>query len=158
MLAVSSSSVPVPFKGGTLVADADGNGLLDERDFALLRAKVGGTFASLGNGLAGTHGLPTLTGDGPLTANSVATFTVGNALENANGWTVYGLGISGGKLKGGTLVPSPDFFLGPFSTGPIGGFALPAIRPALPAGLAIQLPRSRSQPPMASPPWCRSRP
>jgi enediyne biosynthesis protein E4 len=128
----------VPSWPWQLTADADGNGLFDTRDYALLRKKVRGSFASLGNAHPGTHGEPTLSGSGPLTPSSIATFTLANALENTNWWMVYGLGVNGGNFKGGIMVPSTNFFLGPLPTGPTGGIAIPALWPALPPGLTLE--------------------
>ncbi len=105
-------------------ADADGNGVLDSRDLAKLRALVPGTFASLGNGLAGTHGIPVLTGSGPLTGGSPVNLTLSSAKENANWWMITGFSVLAGNLKGGVLVPDVNVLIGPLPTTPAGSLPL----------------------------------
>jgi enediyne biosynthesis protein E4 len=118
------------------MADADGNGLRDKRDFALLRTKVGGPFADLGNGLAGFSGVPVLTGSGPLTASSPVTLTISNARPSTNWWLIVGFDLLVKNFKGGLLVPSVNLIVGPLPT--LGGtLPLSDTWPALPPGLQI---------------------
>jgi enediyne biosynthesis protein E4 len=120
-------------------ADADGNGLLDTRDFGLLRPGAAGPVLSLGNGLAGSHGVPAMEASGDLLPGSTVTLTVTDALEDSSWLLILGSGISGAAFKGGVLVPSPDIALGPFTTGPAGAPSLAGAWQALPAGSALQL-------------------
>ena len=93
-------------------------------------------FSSLGGGLGGTLGEPTLDGCGALTGGSTVTLTVDNALPASTCWLIAGLSLLGAPFKGGTLVPNPDLVL-PLPTGS-GAFSLPTLWPmGLPAGIPL---------------------
>ena len=97
-----------------------------------------GDWTDLGNGLAGTHGVPVLAGCGTLAAGDLVTLTLANARENASAFLVIGLAQLNAPFKGGTLVPSPDVIIGPLGTGAVGQLALGAPMAAgLPPGFAI---------------------
>jgi len=65
-------------------------------------------WADVGNGLAGTHGLPVLTGTGTLVGGDTATISLANGLENTTAWLLFGLNQLNLPFKGGVLVPSLD--------------------------------------------------
>ncbi len=117
--------------------DLDINGLLDSRDEDLLHDQLAAQFTDLGNGLAGTTGLPTLEGLGPLTAGSAISLTLANAKPASSWWLVIGFAQINAPFKGGVLVPSANLLIGPLPT--LGG-SLPLVDtwpPGLPSGLAL---------------------
>ena len=68
---------------------------------------VNGAWLEGGLGLAGTHGVPKLSGAGDMTAGSTVTLTLAGALESAPVVLVVGFDVLLAPLKGGTLVPKP---------------------------------------------------
>jgi len=68
-------------------------------------------WTDLGNALAGTHGDPVLTGDGPLLGNEPVTLSLTNALESSTTGLVIGLSQVNASFKGGVLVPDADLIL-----------------------------------------------
>lgn len=95
-------------------------------DVALTPTGPLGTWSDLGSSLAGTTGAPSLVGTGALTASSVTTLTLGNALPGASAWLVLGFTNASVPFKGGTLVPSADVLIGPFPLDGAGSLALSA--------------------------------
>ncbi|HEX5011892.1 MAG TPA: hypothetical protein VFY71_15975, partial [Planctomycetota bacterium] len=94
----------------------------------------------LGGALAGSLGLPLLTGDGPLTALSPLSLSVANAQPNAGLTLIAGFFDAELPFKGGTLVPSPDIIVLGLSTGPAGSFTLGTTWPAgVPAGFHVDV-------------------
>jgi hypothetical protein len=91
----------------------------------------GGTLTWLDrdNGLAGTNGVPSLTGSGTLIANSATTLQVTSGRAGAASALAIGLSPVYAPLLGGVLVPSPDL-VAPLILDPAGGarvaFAWPA--------------------------------
>jgi hypothetical protein len=77
-----------------------------------------------GFALAGAVGSPWLMTFGPLTAGSTVELSLSGALPGAPAVLVLGLSELYAPFKGGTLVPHPDFVLGPFVVQPDGGLAL----------------------------------
>jgi len=69
-------------------------------------------WVDLGNGLAGTYGIPQLELTGPLTGGSVVSVSLTNALENSTAWFVLGFSLLNAPLKGGVLVPAVDVLPG----------------------------------------------
>lgn len=63
------------------------------------------SFTDLGNGLAGTNGIPTLSASGALTAGSPVSIQLGNALGSTSAFLMVGLAPINASLLGGTLVP-----------------------------------------------------
>jgi len=86
---------------------------------------IGGTtlWANLGQGLAGSGGVPVLSGDGDLTAGSPTTLSVAGGPAGAQAWWVLGLTELSAAFKGGTLVPSPDVIVGPVDLGASGALS-----------------------------------
>ena len=101
---------------------------------------TGSAFTDLGQGLAGTHGTPALTGEGTLLPHTPLALTLGGALENTTAWLVLGFAELGAPFKGGTLVPdpSPPALIVALPTGPAGALALPGSWPAgIPSGFSL---------------------
>jgi len=92
----------------------------------------------LGNGLAGSAGIPTLAGSGPLIAGEAAALVLSGALPNATGvFLVLGVTRVSAPFKGGVLEPSPDVLIGGLPTDGSGGLALPFAWPVLPPGVPL---------------------
>lgn len=95
------------------------------------------TWTSLGSGLAGSSGIPSLTGEGGLTAGETTTLVIQRAKALSSAWLVIGLGKLAAPFKQGVLVPSPDLVLGGIPIDATGKATLSFVWPAgLPAGLA----------------------
>ncbi len=88
----------------------------------------GENWTDLGNGLAGTHGAPVLSGDGPLMANTTVTLSLADARAEATSFWAIGLAAIDLPFKGGVFVPAPDLLF----VAPTGGSA------GLPASIDIQ--------------------
>jgi enediyne biosynthesis protein E4 len=121
-----------------LLADFDGNGELDQRDFDGLRALVPDTFCDLGSGLQGTTGVvPELTGSGDLSAGSTVTLALAGAKDGSTATLFIGFELLLAPFKGGVLVPDADIVVGPLPTGP-GPLVLAGTWPAaVPSGLRL---------------------
>lgn len=92
----------------------------------------------LGQGLAGTHGIPALTGLGQLVPGSPVGLTLKGALEDSVTALVMGLGPLGASFKGGTLVPRPDVIVAGIPIDGIGGVTIGGTWPAgVPSGASF---------------------
>jgi hypothetical protein len=98
-----------------------------------------GLFDELGGGLAGTHGVPHLSGAGTLCAGTTATFRLSDAAASAPVAIFVGLSEMGAPFQGGVLVPSPDLLVLGLVTDPSGGLVLSASWPDLPGGVQLFL-------------------
>ena len=89
--------------------------------------------------MAGTQGIPTLSGFGPLTQNSAIQLTLHVARPNVAGSAlIVGFAPVNLPLFGGLLVPSPDLVLLPLPTDANGGWSLATTWPAaVPSGVSI---------------------
>jgi chitin-binding protein len=97
-----------------------------------------GTFEDEAHGFAGTHGIPTLAGDGTLLAGDPVSLTLTNALENAATTLIVGLSELNAAFKGGVLVPEPDILLLGLSTDATGALLLSATwPPGIPSGSTL---------------------
>jgi hypothetical protein len=98
-----------------------------------------GTWVDLGNGLAGTGAqVPLLTGSGHLTSGSETTVSLSNALAGAPAYFVVGLNLFGGPFKGGTMVPTVDFLVGPLPVDGLGAIDIDFTWPAgIPGGVSV---------------------
>ena len=95
------------------------------------------TWVDVGGQLAGTAGLPSLTGDGGLVGGSVAALLLQDAKPFASAPLVMGLTALNASFKGGLLVPNPDILLA-FSTDGFGNVSLSGPWPVgVPSGLAF---------------------
>ncbi len=91
----------------------------------------------LGNGLAGTHGIPQFVGTGDLLGGDPIGLSLTGALENSTAFLVVGLTQLNAPFKGGTLVPDLDVAGFPLAlpTGPTGDIPINATWPAgIPSG------------------------
>jgi len=127
-------------------ADLDGDGDADVISAASFGNNVvwyANTLASpawpfLGDGLAGSSGLPVLEGDGVLAAGGAVTLTLSNALASSATALVIGLSNVGSSFKGGVLVPSPDLVIPGLPVNASGGLALSGVWPSgVPSGVTI---------------------
>ncbi|MFO0985342.1 MAG: hypothetical protein U1E76_27025 [Planctomycetota bacterium] len=95
---------------------------------------------NLGQGLAGTSGVPVLAGRGNLTAGSEAELSLTDARPLAASPLVIGFSAVNLPLLGGVLVPAPDFVLTSLITNAKGGWLLGTQWPAgIPSGLELYL-------------------
>ena len=99
---------------------------------AVLTPDSGG-FVDLGQGLAGTAGVPRLDGIGTLSPGDPTTLAVNQALPDSVAFLVVGLTDSSVPALGGTLVPSPDAVLA-LQVGTNGSLVFSAAWPPLPSG------------------------
>ena len=109
---LASGGVPQALAAG----DLDGNGGADlavtregPGDVAVLFNQNGGAvsvFEDLGQALAGSNGLPVLTGTGTLVAGEPMALSLTNALANTTTYLVVGLAAINLPFNGGTLVPA----------------------------------------------------
>jgi len=97
-------------------------------------------WADLGQGLAGAAGVPTLTGNGPLTAGSSNAVTLDQALPGSTTNLVIGLGLLDAPFKGGVLVPDTDILVLGLPVDGSGSLAIPFVWPnGVPAGVNVYL-------------------
>jgi len=83
----------------------------------------------LGAGLAGTAGVPKLSGSGTLAAGAPGTLTLASARANAPVTLVFGTTPLGAPFKGGTLVPVPLLIVA-LASDAAGQVSLPFVMPA----------------------------
>ncbi len=94
----------------------------------------------LGNGLAGTNGVPVLAGEGSLAAGSALELTLTDAANSAAVGLFVGFTQIDAPFKGGVLVPSPDILVTPLMTDATGELVLASTWPAgVPSGFEIYL-------------------
>ncbi|MHC5211633.1 MAG: YncE family protein [Planctomycetota bacterium] len=97
-----------------------------------------GDWTDLGSGLAGTHGVPALSGCGSLLAGDTVTLSLSGALENTTAHLFIGATAVNLPFKGGTLVPSLDLTLLFLPTGGSGALELSGpMAPGLPPGFTL---------------------
>ena len=97
-------------------------------------------FEDLGDGLAGTQGVPVLEGDGTLLPADPVSLALSHALAFAPATLVVGFSEVGAPLKGGVLVPSPDMLVTGFVTDGSGSLTLNAAWPTgVPPGFSVWL-------------------
>lgn len=96
-------------EAGEIVGEAnDANGFFRAVKWTVTPASNGWT--NLGQGLAGTAGVPVLTGSGALSPAVPIQWSLANAKSNAPAVFVVGPSQVSVPLFGGVLVPSPDIF------------------------------------------------
>ena len=113
--------------------DLDGFFDRDELDAGSDPADAGdvpGGWTDLGQGLAGTYGIPQLTGEGSLLPLTDITLTLSGALESSAFIAIGGFSEANVWFFGGTLVPFPDILIQGLPTGPAGTLPLSAEVPA----------------------------
>lgn len=94
-------------------------------------------WSDVGDGLAGTYGVPVLAGSGALCGGGAIALTLAGALEDTTATLVIGLSAVSQPFKGGILVPAPDLLVPGLATGAGGGFVLGATWPDAPAGITL---------------------
>jgi hypothetical protein len=123
--------------------DRDEDGVLDHDEVLACSdpadaASVPGDWSDLGNGLAGTHGVPVLAGCGSLLGGEDVTLELTGALEHTFAHLVIGATLIDAPFKGVTLVPSPLLVVLNVSTGPSGAIGLTgAMPPGLPSASQV---------------------
>lgn len=100
-------------------ADLDGNGSPDlvavNRDSNSLTVylnQADARLTDLGQGLAGSQGVPQLAGIGTLCLGNEVTLTLSSAASTAPAFLIVGLSQLGAPFAGGTMVPSIDLIFG----------------------------------------------
>jgi hypothetical protein len=91
----------------------------------------------LGQGLAGTTGVPTLTGSGSLVGGQPMSIALAGAKPSSSTLFIIGLSTINLPFAGGIMVPSIDVLL-TIPTDPLGGYVIPAVWPnGIPANTSI---------------------
>jgi hypothetical protein len=99
---------------------------------------LGPAWQKVGAGLAGSSGLPKLSGAGSLLAGDPVTLTLVRGKSSGTATLVIGLGLLQLPFKGGTLVPTPDIVIGGLPLNAAGALALSAPWPAgIPSGITF---------------------
>jgi len=89
-------------------------------------------------GVGGTAGVPALATTGTLLGSTDYTLNVSSARPVASSYWVLGLSAVNLPFKGGTLVPAPDFIIGPFLTSFAGVLNLSGVfPPGVPVGFSF---------------------
>jgi hydroxyacylglutathione hydrolase len=93
-------------------------------------------WVDLGLALPGSAGTPVLSATGSLIGQTNFTISLSGAAPGSVAFLLFGLGQVNAPFAGGTIVPSPDIIVGPFSTGSSGELdATFEWFPDVPAGL-----------------------
>ncbi len=95
-------------------------------DGFVLKLSLSGPWESVGEGIAGTSGVPKLFGEGTLCADETVTLTLIRGKPNGSATLVIGFGLLQIPFKGGTLVPSPDILMAGLPLDPNGKMVLSA--------------------------------
>ncbi len=106
-----SVAVPNVNIGGPCLA-SDGTLVVAGPGASMLAWRTPSPWSRLGGGIAGSGGLPLLTGVGSVTTGNAVTVTLTNGPANAIGLFVLGASAIHVPAFGATLVPSPDLVLG----------------------------------------------
>lgn len=94
-------------------------------------------WTDLGNGMAGSYGIPLLFGEGTFAGGSTVTLTIEKALENVVSAIVVGGFPVNTPIYGGVLVPSPDLIVYGV-TPPVGPMVASAVWPfGFPSGISF---------------------
>jgi hypothetical protein len=92
----------------------------------------------LGQGMAGTHGIPALQGQGLLLPQTPIAVMLSGALEFSQAALVIGFSHLAAPFKGGVLLPTPDLVMSGLATKGSGGFTLASTWPAgVPSGFEL---------------------
>ena len=111
------------------------NGAL--KDFSLVPFRTS-PWTNVGNGLAGTQGVPLLGGSGCLAPATTAVLSLVQARPGAAASLILGLSAINAPFKGGVMVPNPDFIITGLVTSPAGSITLSNSWPAsVPSGLTV---------------------
>lgn len=96
----------------------------------------GNAWADLGQGLAGTHGAPVLTGTGPFVAATTLSLTLNGALAQSTAFWVFGFTQINAPFKGGVMVPSADIVLAQPTLGIAASPAATTLQGIVPQGIS----------------------
>jgi hypothetical protein len=136
------------------LADLDGDGVADlawavgqdptfgnptttAAEHVTVLLSTAGPWSNLGFPLAGSDGVPTLWGEGPLTAGSSVRLSAEGGLASATIWIVAGTSTLVQPFKGGVLVPSPELLI-PLPLDGDGAFSAETVwPPGVPAGAIL---------------------
>jgi hypothetical protein len=94
-------------------------------------------WTNLGQGLAGTSGVPQLVGSGSLVPAALIQWSLSQAKSNAPAWFVVGLSQLALPIFGGVLVPSPDIVFAAATSGAGTATLNPTLSQPLPSGQPI---------------------
>lgn len=123
-------------EAGEIVGEAKAaNGFFHAVKWTVTPAANGWT--NLGQSLAGTSGMPVLTGSGGLVPAAPIQWSLSNANSNTPAWFVVGLSRISLPLFGGVLVPSPDFVFFNTTSGAGAASINLTLAQALPSGQQI---------------------
>ncbi|MHC5210743.1 MAG: agmatine deiminase family protein [Planctomycetota bacterium] len=128
----------------TLLVVAERDGQETFHDYLAVSVAYGdptwGTWANLGQGLAGTRGVPSLVGSGGLVGGEPLQVQLVSALENAAATLVMGFDALDAPFKGGVLVPNPALWVFGLLTDGGGALSLSGTWPnGVPSGLSLYL-------------------
>ena len=98
---------------------------------------AGSPFVDLGNGLAGTSGVPALSGTGTLVPGDPYTVDLSGAEPNAPVLLIVGFSQDCLNIFGGTVVPALDLLVGSLATDGTGALSFGGSWPALSAGTSV---------------------
>ena len=99
---------------------------------------IGDAWSDLGHALAGSNGLPSLTGQGSLVGGSLVKLQLDAARPKSPVAIVIGLTTLYAPFKGGVMVPDADLLVSGLLTTPVGSLSLAATWPAgLPSGFSF---------------------
>ena len=115
--------------GRVVVGGAEGVNPFDYTGFIVELPEPSEHWTDLGNGLAGTNGIPQLDGTGPLTAGSATKVTLSQGKPSSPAAFVVGTSAILAPFKQGVLVPFPSYLL-----------LVPALPPSGTAGLNFNWP------------------
>lgn len=111
-----------------------GFGVVDADDALALA----GSFVPLGGALAGSNGVPLLSGSGSLVADESTLLQITHGKPGGSAWFIVGLTLLDAPFKGGVLKPSLDVVQPPLALDGSGALALVfPWAPGLPAGTAV---------------------
>lgn len=137
LLDEASVDALVPDHPWRVLADADGNGLLDVRDFDLLRVRVADPVCALAGAKSWAGGTPSLVGAGTLVEGEPFTADFDGVEPDATLWLLMGSEPAMLPYKVGLLVPTPEVMIGPAPTG-TGTFTIEVPwPPGLPSGFLL---------------------
>ncbi len=111
---------PALFAGGDFLLAESGDGRLARWGLPVPTPP----WTDLGFGLAGQHGVPDLSGDGPLTVGSAGSLLLADAASSAPTLLFVSVSSMPAAFKGGLLVPLPALLVLPASTDVSGALAL----------------------------------
>jgi hypothetical protein len=117
----------VPITGFDVIADVDGV-RIDTLTYST-------NWDNLGNALAGSTGLPLLTGKGTMLPGDTVTLALSNALPSTTSYLIIGFSLLNLPFKGGVMVPAAVAPNGLFLTLPVSGTGTLTLASPWPTGI-----------------------